>query len=351
MPSSQASIKIWVLFIILLFSLGVNFFLLFRNNFPDSLTQPLTLSPTPVPTPLQQYSFDALSSRPITPSPIQIESVLEETDSYTAYLFSYQTEGKKVTGQLNLPLDYQDRLSPIIVMIRGYVPLEIFSTGVGTKNAAAVYASQGYITIAPDFLGYGGSDDSDPDQFATRLMRPLTVLSLLESIKQLEYVDQNNIFLWGHSNGGQISLSVLEITGASYPTTLWAPVSKPFPYNVLFYTDEYDDFGTSFRRDLAAFETIYNANDFSIGHYLDRINAPLQIHQGGADIEVPINWSDDLVRDLQRIIRAREASPAASLANQLEVTYYPYPSADHNLRPNWDQVVARDLIFFEKHLR
>ena len=32
-----------------------------------------------------------------------------------------------------------------------------------------------------------------------------------------------------------------------------------------------------------------------------------------------------------------------------DVKYYVYPNADHNLRPNWDTVVSRDLEFFNSN--
>ncbi len=144
------------------------------------------------------------------------------------------------------------------------------------------------------------------------------------------------IFIWGHSNGGQIALSMLEITGKSFPTTLWAPVSKPFPYSILYYTDEYDDRGRALRKVIAGFEQDYNVDNFSIDQYLDLINAPMQIHQGLNDDAVPFEWSNELIEKLNEL--------------EKDVTYYTYPSADHNLRPNWNTVIQRDLIFFQKHL-
>jgi dipeptidyl aminopeptidase/acylaminoacyl peptidase len=300
--------------------------------------------PEPIIRTLDPYNFDNLIARVPEPSQIILEEVLVEDEEFTAHLFSYQTENKRVTGQINLPTGYETKKSPIIFMNRGYVSEDIYQTGIGTRSAAAVYARNGYITIAPDYLGFGGSDPSDDDQFLTRVRRPVTAIDLLASIKELDYVDANNIFMWGHSNGGQISLSILEITGESIPTTLWAPVSKPFPYSVLYYTDDYDDLGKALRKSLANFESIYNADLYSIHHYLDRINAPIQIHQGGRDSEIPLEWSDELADNL-RELEDENGDP------RLEITYYTYPLADHDLRPNWDTVVARDLEFFNQNLK
>ena len=59
--------------------------------------------------------------------------------------------------------------------IRGYVDKEEYKTGVGTKNAAAVFAKNGYITIAPDFFGVAGSDDELVDTWTARFEKPMLV--------------------------------------------------------------------------------------------------------------------------------------------------------------------------------
>jgi len=295
------------------------------------------------PRPLDVYTFDSLTQRLYQPSPIVEEATLAQEDGYISYLFSFSSDGKKVTGQLNVP-STTDKL-PAIIMLRGYVDPNIYQAGIGTKPAAAVFAANGFATFAPDFLGYGGSDPPDSDVFAARLEHPVTVLNLIASVKALDYIDPNNIFIWGHSNGGQIALSVLEISKASYPTTLWAPVSKGFPYNILYYTDESDDYGKALRHELAKFETTYNTDLFSIHRYFDRINAPVQIHQGGTDDAVPMDWSNQLVDTLNTI------KDSTTSGQFLDVTYYKYPASDHNLRPDWNTVVARDLDFFRSHLQ
>ncbi len=59
-----------------------------------------------------------------------------------------------MTGRLTIPVG--EGKFPIILMLRGYVDQEIYETGIGTKNAANYFSANGYITVAPDFLGYAG---------------------------------------------------------------------------------------------------------------------------------------------------------------------------------------------------
>ncbi len=143
--------------------------------------------------------------------------------------------------------------------------------------------------------------------------------------------------IWAHSNGGQIALTTLEITGVNYPTVLWAPVSAPFPFSILYYTDEASDHGKSLRRELARFEEVYNSDLYSLTNYLDRIKAPIELNQGTADDAVPVAWSDNLAKTLKD--------------NGLDLIYNKYPGADHQMTPLWNSVIQKDLEYFEKNLK
>lgn len=293
--------------------------------------------------PYEKYGFERLVGRLDQASEIELGRVLETQPEYTSYLFYYQSEGRRISGQLNLP--NLSRLMGAVVMARGYVEKEGYQTGTGTKNAAAVYAKNGYVTIAPDFSGYGESEAEDPNALGARLVKPVEILDLIASLRSLPQIDLNQIYLWGHSNGGQIMLSVAEVlgqrlmvTGTSGQTkvlgaTLWAPVSKPFPYNILFYTDEADDQGKWLRSEIAKFEADYDVYKYSIDRHLDWIQIPLFVHQGTVDDAVPVEWSRELVERLKEHGKSYE--------------YYEYPGADHNMRPDWNTVVGRDVAWFE----
>lgn len=332
--------KKWLLAFIIMAAIptALLIFRLYQNGNHTVVINPLgNLLPSPTPKPLERFTFENLKNTPGQESEINLDKIISETDDFTAYQFSFTTDTKKMTGQLNIPKTATPAAGfPIIFMNRGYVPLEIFETGVGTRNSAAVFARNGYATIAPDFLGYGGSDAPDSDSIAARLHHPLDVLNLLASLKNLPSVNEDKLFMWGHSNGGQISLSILQITGRPIPTVLWAPVSKSFPYSILYYTDDSPDQGKALRRAVASFEAEYDVFNYSIDRYFDWITAPVQIHQGTADDAIPLQWTNDLVKKLKD--------------QELEVEYFIYPGADHDLRPDWNTAVLRSLDFYNRHL-
>ncbi|MGI5827961.1 MAG: alpha/beta hydrolase family protein [Patescibacteria group bacterium] len=319
---------------------GAAYVLQTRSEYTSSDSDVPTVTPEPTPKPLLAFTFDALSQRTYQASTITLEEKLneesEEEDGFESHLFSFTSDGKKVTGMLNIPLTPFSHKMPVVIMLRGYVDQSMYRTGIGTERAAGFFAKNGYITIAPDFLGYGGSDMPENDVWWERFNNPVVVLNLLESIKTLPQADANKIAIWAHSNGGQIALSVLEITQKPIPTTLWAPVTKPFPYSILYFTDEFEDEGKALRAEISRLEKDYDVYDFCITKHLDRIKAPLQLHQGTADDAVPVEWSNEFAQKMEEL--------------EIDMEYFVYPGADHHMVGNWDTVVERDLKFFKKAL-
>lgn len=310
---------------------------------PGKIISPLGNGKTSQEKKLDKYSYTALRKTTFSGSKIIIDKIIKDEENFTSYLFYFYTKEKKVSGLMNLPKKSGNY--PIIIMVRGYVDKKIYEPGVGTSHGGEVLAQNGFITLAPDFLGYGYSDKASTDAIEDRFLTYVSVFELINSVKNLNVAlenksltarfDATHLGIWGHSNGGQIALSVLEISGKDYPTVLWAPVSKPFPYSILYYTDDIDDHGKVLRKVVANFEKEYDAEKYSLTNYLDWIKTPLQIHQGGADEAVPQKWSDILVETLKK--------------KEKDIEYFTYPGEDHNFsQGNWSLVMQRTMAFYKK---
>jgi dipeptidyl aminopeptidase/acylaminoacyl peptidase len=328
--------KNWTLFLfafLYLLLLGILFFLPAKEG-QGNLINPLgSKIKQKQPQPLLKYSFENLKQREYQGSEIKLEKVIKKEDKYTSWLFSFQSDGQKVTGMLNLP-QKQGKL-PVIVMLRGYADDTIYFTGLGTRKAAGVLAENGFITLAPDFLGFGGSDTCSADILEARFEKPITVLNLLASIKNLNQADKDKVQIWAHSNGGQIALSVLEISQKPIPTVLWAPVTEGFPKSVLQYITELDEQSLKVKKTIEDFVALYEEKNYSIDNYWNDIQASLQIHQGTSDEYIDSEWTDSFVQTLKDLGK--------------NIIYYKYPRNDHNFSRDWDLVVQRDLQFFKTH--
>jgi len=303
------------------------------------------------PKPLLAYTFANLKKTEFPKNRITFGEIIDKNNDFVSQVFYFSVPKipgsktmEKVSGLANIPGKAGNY--PVIVMFRGYVPDEIYKPGVGTQSVAAVLAKNGYITLAPDFLGFGQSASPSADSFENRFQTYTTALTLLSSLSTINSnlsssysgkitADLNKVGIWGHSNGGHIALSILAIGGFTYPTVLWAPVSASFPYSILYYTDESDDQGKALRKELADFETKYNADLFSPQKYYVWIKAPMEIDQGTSDQEVPYWWSDNLVAILKK--------------DNISVNYLTYPGANHNMLPDsWSEATLNTLDFYNK---
>lgn len=293
---------------------------------------------------LKKYTFPELRQTSLPVSDISITRKLEIDTEPPTYQFSFSDNNSKVSGVLMLPPE--PGTYPVIVLFRGYVDKEIYSPGIGTKRFAEYLARAGYITLAPDFLGYGDSDTPSFDFFEARFQTYTTALTLLKSLdttndalkkKNVDYtLDTSKIGLWGHSNGGHIALSVLAITGQAYPTVLWAPVTKGFPASVLTFADEMDDGGKLIRSEVNKLKKNYSIDHFNPASYYKWIDAPIQVHQGAADDAVPEEWSEEFVDVMKKL--------------NIEVDYYTYPKDDHNLKLNWGVAAQRSEKWYRESL-
>ena len=294
---------------------------------------------------LVKYDFDSLRKRGGIVSKIEFGGIPEgvktrrENEGYKVRgfetrIFSFRSNGKKITGMMNLPMTPMSSKIPAIIMIRGFADWEGYYTGFGTWKAADKLAEQGFLTASIDFLGFGGSDGESTDILEARFEKVMSVLDLLESVRRMGLVDPNKVGIWAHSNGGQIALSVLEITSGNYPTTLWAPMTNPFPQSVLETAGD-DANGRMVKDKIENFSRNYDVRRYAFENYYKWLKAPIIVHQGMADEWCKVEWQRDLQSRLKQLGR--------------DVNLYIYRGDDHNLKKNWDEVIQRDIEFFRKN--
>lgn len=256
----------------------------------------------------------------------------------------FKSDEKYISGMINYFND--NKKHGIIIMIRGYAEKEGYYPGFGTWKVADELSKAGYATISLDFLGYGNSDSNSTDVLEARFHKVIEVLDLIQSVKLLPWVDKSRIGIWAHSNGGQIALSVLEISGEKYPTVLWAPMTQPFPQSLIDTADEGEarqkaiDFVNLFNK-------YYDSRRYAFENYYEWINAPILIQQGTADTQVKVEWQQNVVRGIN------EKIPPSSELRRGKVELQIFDGADHNMNPavaGWTKAVNRDIYFFDLNL-
>lgn len=320
----------------------------FFNGCQTQFISPIvsSFSNRPIPKPISkyaQYTFDALSAKKFLVGIIKIGPATKKETNFTTHVFTYQSDGKTISGMINVPLANARGKSstfPVVVLLRGYADQKNYHIGLGTERSANFLAANGFLTLAPDFLGYGYSDWEDTDILLARFYRPVEVLNLLSAVSSLPSADSSRIGLWGHSNGGQIALSILEITQKSYPTVLWAPVSLGFPDCVLTYLGTQEEVGNPVKEKVDEFARDNDPKKYSISEYFGQIKSPFIVHQGTSDELIKVEWTQSLVQKLKGL--------------GLSVDIYTYKGENHNFnryKDTGDLLRQRDLEFFKKWLQ
>jgi len=301
---------------------------------------------------LEKYDFDSLrqgrANTSVRPYKLEILGRIKEIETRRKLTHSggqeydfetrqirFLSNGRWITGMINYHPE-KSSLSKVIIMVRGYAEAAGYYSGSGTWRVADELADAGYATISIDFLGYGGSEGESTDVLEARFEKVVSLLDLIETVKTLPWVDKDKIGIWAHSNGGQIVLSALEVTGENYPTVLWAPMTQKFPESVLSTID--DD--SPVRGEIESFLKFYDARRYAFENYLEWIEAPILILQGTADEWCEVDWQQALVDKL------------GGLGKTAEMVVY--PGADHNLNGppagGWGEGVERTKRWYNSRV-
>jgi dipeptidyl aminopeptidase/acylaminoacyl peptidase len=314
---------------------------------PTVTRYPLTLDP-------KYLSIDALRARKYEPGTIQIVRTIEEQKSFRRVQIEYQSDGLRITGMMNIP--HGAGPFPVVVLDHGYFKPAEYKTGDGTIRAADVFAQGGYLTIAPDYRCYAGSQ-CGPDPFY--IGYAIDVLNLIASIPSLPYADSSRIGIWGHSMGGGITIRVLAVSESLKVASLYGsltgddevhycwlygcktPLVTPVPPS----SNRMTEFDPEFFQGVATPDT---SNDYRARLHeiflksspilnLKYIDTPVIIHHGEADDIVPLQWSVDLATKLS--------------AQGKTAMLYTYPGEGHVFAGwGWQLFMARTLAFFDEFL-
>ncbi|MEA2094438.1 MAG: alpha/beta fold hydrolase [Pseudomonadota bacterium] len=200
-------------------------------------------------------------------------------------------------------------------------------------------ANRGFIVVTPNVRGSTGSgkryaslDDGDWGGGHIR-----DIAEVAGFVRQLDFVEGDNLFILGESFGGFSVLSLItrypevfraavDISGMSELATFvdsWPP-----------YVDNYvlQELGFDPRRDATRNRTI------SPLYHVERIRLPLQIHQGLNDRRVPKAQSDQMVGRMRSL--------------GLKVEYHVYEDDGHGFSriPNEQAAFNRIIDFLDRHI-
>ncbi len=296
-------------------------------------------------------SIDFMRSKNYPGSEITIEQTLENGVNYRQYVTSYYSEGLKIYALLTMPS--RERPSggwPVIVFNHGYIPPEQYRTTDGYLAYVGTFARSDYIVFKPDYRGNGNSE-GQPEGAYYSPAYATDVLNAVSSIKRYKDANPSKIGMWGHSLGGNITLRNLEVSPDIKVAVIWGGV-----------VGSYDDLINNWQRKVPyqpsarelslrnrsrsnfvsqhgtpqANPVFWSAIDPTFN--LNYIAAPIQLHHGTEDEEVPLDFSQKLFDKLK--------------AAGKTVELFTYQGAGHNISsPSFETAIQRSVEFFDKYLK
>lgn len=303
---------------------------------------------------LHPLSIQAMRAKNFPGSDIKIEKTLPDGNNYHQYLTSYMSDGLKINALLTVPFGEKPKNGwPVILFNHGYIPPETYQTFPSVGQYATylpVFAEKNYIVFKPDFRGNGESDGKPEGAYYSPAYTT-DDLNALASIKKYKDTDQNRIGAWGHSMGGNITLRDLVINTkdikaavvwggvvGSYDDLMnnwqrkvrYVPSPREFALRNASRANLISQFGTP-----TANPTFWNSIDPT--YFLGDITAPVQIHTGAQDEEVPAAFSQSLYEKLK--------------AKDKIVEFYSYSGGDHNISQGFSLAMERSVSFFDKYLK
>lgn len=298
------------------------------------MTQTPTPPPSPTPDIFKDRTIDALAARSYGGGVLEDLGVLPATsNNFTRRLFRFRSDGLNMFGFINIPKG--EGSFPVIFMFHGYVdPKEYLTLDYSTRYADAL-ANSGYIVLHPNLRGYAPSPAAENSLGVGDTVDALNLLALVRqqsgSDGLLKNADASRIGLWGHSMGGGIVMRILIIDSGIDAAVLYASIHANEDINLTHF----DEDGRGYEKLLASEAVLEKLSPLN---YLERITAPVSIHQGGNDRVVPPKWSAFLCEYLENLDKPVEC---------LE-----YADQPHTFQNSGDkQFIANMIRFFDEKVK
>lgn len=284
-------------------------------------------------------SIQALMKKKFDGRNLRIENMLADNSHYTRYYITYMSGNLRISGIMNVPKGKGPY--PIVVLNHGYIDPKIYTNGRGLKREQDYLAKNGFAVIHSDYRNHADSDKDPDSELHFRLGYSEDVINAIYAAKNstFEFLDKENIFMLGHSMGGGIAINIM-VTQPNVVKAyvLFAPVSADVNDNFERWTtrrpevaqkilEKYGDAKTSpeFWKNISAI------------NFLENVQAPLMIHHGTKDADVPIAWSEKLEKNLKD--------------KNKNVTLHIYQGEPHEFINAWPQAMKRTLEFYRLYLK
>jgi dipeptidyl aminopeptidase/acylaminoacyl peptidase len=206
----------------------------------------------------------------------------------------YLSDGLEINGFIYKPVNTAGKSLPIVIMNRGGNRDYSAWKPWGFYKWAYPYAQAGFVVLASQYRGGGGSQGQD--EFGGADVND--VLNLISVAKSLEYANPNKIFMHGYSRGGM--MAYLSIRRKA-PIRAAAVLSGISDYEQNF--KDRPEMRNEFVETVPGFteHEAESIRDRSAVHWVQEINVPVLLLHGTADWRVDARDALRLAQEFQRL--------------------------------------------------
>ena len=275
---------------------------------------------------------------------------------YSSHLYSYESAGLKLHALVARPSSPMPEGGyPVLVANHGHHPdpPEYGITAEGQdlrpgdyyRPVQELFLQKGFVVVSPDYRGHNNSEGFE---FTEGMLESSyyseDVLNLLAGLSDIEDINHDKVFMWGHSMGGEVTLRALLATERIRGASMWSSVGGDI-WDQSYYYSRYEDPAApdSSEKDkyvisrlqgrIADLDESFDSESVEPLNHLAALTTPLIIHHGIGDRGAAYKWSEQLAKELYMQGKTYE--------------FWSYPG-DHHLFSGEELQLAvdRDVSFF-----
>lgn len=267
-----------------------------------------------------------------------------ETETYTEYLTSYDSDGLQINCLLTIPKGTPPESGwPGVVFVHGYIPPEKYQTTKSYATYVNALAQKGVAVMKIDLRGHAKSQ-GDPGGGYFSADYVVDTLNAYTALKQYHLIDPQKISLWGHSMAGNLVFRSLVANKGIRKIVIWAGAGYTYDDMRLYKIAD-----KSYRplpetapaqkklRQLYSIHGQFDSDNFFWKqvvpvNYLEDVEGVIQVHHAVDDQVVSIDYSRNLMDILDM--------------TSIEHWLFEYPSGGHNMTgKSFDLAIDRTAEF------
>lgn len=289
---------------------------------------------------------------------VSLEAVgdLADGDGFSAKLYQYKSAGLTVHAMVARPdSDAPKAGFPVVIFNHGHHPDPVnygitaegknHRPGDYYRSIPALYVARGFLVAVPDYRGHNNSEGFE---FTEGMLESAyyteDVLNLIAGLRDIEGIDHEQLFMMGHSMGGEVTLRTLLATDKIKAASLWSSVGGDI-WDQAYYYSRYSEPAapdssetdknvvTRLRDRIAKLDDDFDYDSVEPYRHLQHLSTPIIIQHAVGDRGAAYKWSEQLAKELYMRGRRYE--------------FWSMPGDRHLFsEEDMQQAIERDVAFF-----